>query len=133
MDAILYSVDEEIEAVELRRSLAHLLSSAGFSVRKWCNNRIQVLKEIPVEDREAGVKIEESEIPNIKTLGLQWNASADQFGFTYATKTSEKPFTKRKLLSRIATLYDPLQFLAHFTIRAKTILLKTVDSWSWLG
>ena len=70
---------------------------------------------------ENGVKLESSELPNVKTLGVRWNASEDVF--TFVVKESNLSFyTKRGLLSRIATLFDPLQYLAPYIIRAKLAL-----------
>lgn len=36
-----------------------------------------------------------------------------------------KPLTKRNVLSAIASLFDPLQFLAPFTVRAKVLMQET--------
>lgn len=70
---------------------------------------------------ENGVKLESSELPNVKTLGVRWNASEDVF--TFVVKESNLSlYTKRGLLSRIATLFDPLQYLAPYIIRAKLVL-----------
>jgi hypothetical protein len=67
------------------------------------------------------VKVEDSELPCVKTLGVEWNSAKDVFQFTI-NSTVCGVLTKRGLLSRIATLFDPLQFLAPFTIRAKMAL-----------
>ena len=70
---------------------------------------------------ENGLKLESSELPSVKTLGVRWNASEDVF--TFVVKESNLSFyTKRGLLSRIATLFDPLQYLAPYIIRAKLVL-----------
>ena len=54
-------------------------------------------------------------------MGVRWNASEDIF--TFIVKEINLSFyTKRGLLSRIATLFDPLQFLAPYIIRAKMAL-----------
>ncbi|CAM1295397.1 Uncharacterised protein r2_g452 [Pycnogonum litorale] len=125
MDDILFSVDRVEEAIDLRQQLVTLLSTAGFCVRKWCSNELRVLEGVPPQDREAGVRLEEAELPSIKTLGVQWDASGDYFGFNSFNCEELPPSTKRGLLSRVATLFDPLQFLAPFTIRAKIILQQT--------
>jgi len=67
------------------------------------------------------VKLEEPELPSVKTLGVQWNAS--EVVFTVSIEEMDLSIcTKRGLLRRIATLFDPLQFLAPYVIRAKMAL-----------
>ena len=121
MDDILHSEETIEDAVLVRKDLTKVLGSAGFHVQKWCSNRTEVLEEIPEGDRAIGVKLEDSEPPSVKTLGVRWNASEDVF--TFIVKEINLSFyTKRGLLSRIATLFDPLQFLAPYIIRAKMAL-----------
>jgi len=121
MDDVLHSAETEAEAIKTREQLTELLSRAGFEIRRWCSNKANVLKDVPEEDRVSGVNIEESELPSMKALGVQWDAGKDVF--TYAVKEIEGTvFTKRALLSRIATLFDPLQYLAPFVIRTKMML-----------
>ncbi|KAL9968821.1 hypothetical protein ACROYT_G020955 [Oculina patagonica] len=126
MDDILDSEDSETDAILVREDLTKLLSDAGFHAQKWCSNRMKVLEGIPENDRATGVKFDESELPSVKTLGVKWNASEDVFTFT-VKEINLSVYTKRGLLSRIATLFDPLQFLAPYTIRAKMALQE-----SWL-
>ena len=75
-------------------------------------------EDIPEKDRATRVKLEESELPSVKTIGVQWNASDDVF--TFSIKEINLSFyTKRGLMIRITALFDPLQFLAPYVIRAK--------------
>ena len=121
MDDILHSEETVQDAVLVREDLTKVLGDAGFSAQKWCSNRTEVLEEIPQEDRATGVKLDDSELPSVKTLGVHWNASDDVFTFI-VKELNLSIYTKRGLLSRIATLFDPLQFLAPYTIRAKMAL-----------
>ena len=109
------------DAVLVREELTKFLGDARFCAQKWCSNQAEVLKEIPQEDQATGVKLEDSELPSVKTLGVHWNASENVF--TFIVKEINLSFyTKRGLLSSIATLFDPLQFLAPYIIRAKMAL-----------
>jgi hypothetical protein len=95
------------------------LEGAGFIVRRWCSKDPEVLRGLPEEDKARGnVKVKESELPNAKTLGVLWSAEKDSFGFIGDVEAPEV-YTKRTLL------FDPLQFLAPFSIRAKILLQKT--------
>ena len=121
MDDILHSEETVKDAVLILEDLTKVLGGAGFRAQKWCSNRTEVLEEIPQEDRATGVKLEDAELPSVKTLGVHWNASDDVF--TFIVKEINLSFyTKRGLLSRIATLFDPLQFLTPYTIRGKMVL-----------
>ena len=75
------SLETDDEAIKARDQLIELLSKAGFKIWRWCSNRSNVLEDIPLEDRMANVNIEESELPSMKALGVQWNAETDMFNF----------------------------------------------------
>ena len=77
---------------------------------------------MPLEDRVANVNIEESELPCMKALGVQWNAETDMFTFKL---NQDIDYTKRGFLKKPATLFDPLQMLAPFTIRARMAMQET--------
>ena len=81
MDEIMTSLETDDEAIKARDQLIELLSKAGFKIRRWCSNRCNVLEDIPLEDCMANVNIEESELPSMKALGVQWNAETDMFNF----------------------------------------------------
>ena len=77
MDDVMTSLETEDEAEDAHDQLIELLGKAGFKIRRWCSNRPAVLEDIPVEDCEANDNIEESELPCMKALGVQWNAEVD--------------------------------------------------------
>ena len=121
MDDILHSEETVQDAVLVREDLTKVLGGAGFRAQKWCSNRTEVLEEIPQEDRAIGVLFEDSELPSVKTLGIHWNASDDVYTFI-VKEINLSLYMKRGLLSRTATLFDPLQFLAPYIIRGKMVL-----------
>ncbi|XP_054868653.1 uncharacterized protein LOC129349462 [Amphiprion ocellaris] len=55
-----------------------------------------------------------------RALGVQWCISSDKFQFRITVK--EHPMTKRRILCTVASVYDPLGFVAPFTLRGKQIL-----------
>ncbi|GBM61423.1 hypothetical protein AVEN_145433-1 [Araneus ventricosus] len=58
---------------------------------------------------------------SVKTLGISWRPFRDRFVFKVSI--SIKPsYTKREVLSVIARLYDPLDFLGPVLTRAKVLL-----------
>ncbi|PFX14816.1 hypothetical protein AWC38_SpisGene20999 [Stylophora pistillata] len=72
-DGILHSEETVKDAVLIREDLIKVLGDAGFHAQKWCSNRTEVLEGIPQEDQATGIKLDESELPGIKTLGVHWN------------------------------------------------------------
>lgn len=124
MDDIMTSLNTDEEAIRTRDQLIELLGKAGFKIRRWCSNRAKVLEDVPVEDRVANVNIEESELPCMKALGVRWDAETDMFTFRLSPPTDVE-YTKRGFLKRLATVFDPLQMLAPFTIRARMAMQET--------
>ena len=98
-----------------------MLSGAGFDLRKWLSNEIEVIEEIPSDNRLPGVEITDKSLPTLKTLGVLWKSQEDAFTFKVKQPKEVDP-TKRNVLSAIATVFDPLQLLAPFTLRAKVLM-----------
>ena len=78
MDDVLDLEDSEGDAIHVRDDLITLVSDTGFRAQGWCSNRAKVLEDIPEKDQATGVKLQESELPSVKTLGVQWNASENE-------------------------------------------------------
>ena len=125
MDDVLDSCDTVLEAQTLRRQLSELLAKAGFKLRKWLSNETVVIADVPPEDTLSSLKITEEGLSSMKTLGVLWKANEDVFTFEVKPPPASEETTKRNVLSAIARLYDPLQLLAPFTIRAKILLQET--------
>ena len=123
VDDVLDSCETVEDAQHLRRQLSDLLAVAGFRLRKWSSSEPVVIEDIPEEDRLPTLAINKDDLPKTKTLGVMWEAQRDVFTFQVEQPLldSKKP-TKRNVLSAIASLFDPLQFLAPFTVRAKILM-----------
>ncbi len=122
MDDSLDSVKTEETAIELYRQLIGLWGKAEMQPRKWLSNSPAVLKVIPKEHRATEVDLDRHSLPATKTLGLLWSASFDLFSFRVTDQSITTRLTKRTILSKVATIFDPLGFLSPFIVRAKIIL-----------
>ena len=122
LDDSMDSVLNDEQGIELYNQLSQLLGKTGMHARKWLSNSRVVLQSIPEEDRASEVHIDERNLPLVKTLGVLWQADNDIFTFKTNPPDVNFKFTKRNFLSKIATLFDPLGFIAPFTIRAKVLL-----------
>ena len=122
MDDSMDSVANEDQGIELHRQLSQLLAQAGMHARKWLSNSPQVLRGIPLQDLKAEVYLDAVYLPSTKALGMWWLSDQDVFTFRENAPSSDVKYTKRHFLKEIATLFDPIGFLAPFTIRAKMLL-----------
>ncbi|XP_055528072.1 uncharacterized protein LOC129720607 [Wyeomyia smithii] len=126
MDDVISGADDIDTAVELRRQLVSLFESGGFRLRKWISNHERVLEGIPNENlalpntNEVNLDHESS----VMTLGLTWLPKTDCFRFQFAIPAllSDQLLTKRKILSIIASLFDPLGLLGATIVRAKIFM-----------
>ena len=59
----------------------------------------------------------------MKTLGVQWIASEDNFQF----KSPKSEISKRIVLKRIASIFDPIGFAAPYVIRGKNVVTRNMD------
>ena len=122
MDDSMDSVQDEEKGVQLYHQLAALWNKAGMHARKWLSNSPEVLSAIPLEDRASEIDLDSGELPTVKTLGILWRAKKDIFSFHSSPPKENQIIAKRSFLRTIATLFDPLGFLAPFIIRAKVVM-----------
>ncbi|XP_055527713.1 uncharacterized protein LOC129720280 [Wyeomyia smithii] len=123
IDDALFGSDDYGEACELRDQLIGLLKSGGMHLHKWSSNDDSLLDPIPNEDRERCVPLGDSGINDIiKTLGLMWNPSTDEFLFRSQSPEKIKEPTKRQVLSEIAKIFDPLGLISPVVVVAKILM-----------
>ncbi|XP_058839042.1 uncharacterized protein LOC131694586 [Topomyia yanbarensis] len=126
MDDVLTGSDNVEEAIKLRIQLDEMMSSGGFRLRKWASNAVPVLAGIAEENlaiRDAdGINLDPD--PSVKTLGLTWLPNTDVFRFQFNIPTPDTVdgFSKRRILSMIATLFDPLGLIGATITTAKLFM-----------
>ncbi|XP_062540903.1 uncharacterized protein LOC134208950 [Armigeres subalbatus] len=125
MDDALVGASTLPEAIELKNQIVGMLERGCFSVHKFASNSQELLADVPEQQREQGVEIEDPSINVVmKTLGVAWNPVNDQFTIALPThQTGENiVHTKRTILSQIARIYDPLGFVGPALTAAKLIM-----------
>ncbi|KAL0832417.1 hypothetical protein ABMA28_000654 [Loxostege sticticalis] len=122
IDDLVSGGDSPDEVVHIGKNLKDLLASAGFHLRKWRSNDQTVLSEIVDQNCTATNNFEISDNELSKTLGLGWNHSSDELFFILSQHDTDKPITKRSMLSQIGRIFDPLGLLAIYTIEAKILI-----------
>lgn len=132
VDDALVGAHSVTECMEIRRQLIEILSSAGFHLRKWTSNSIEILKDLPREHllNEEFLTFDDKSMA--KTLGIRWNAISDEFYFVTEKIQEKVSFTKREVLSVIARLFDPLGWLSPVIITAKILMQQLwLDDINW--
>ncbi|KAL7724101.1 hypothetical protein ACLKA6_002439 [Drosophila palustris] len=112
VDDWLQSVDTESEMIELAMAVKSIHANGGFEMRHW----------ISILDKP----IISPDVDQEKVLGMWWQPSKDWLTFmvkpdTVARAVQGRP-TKRRVLSLVMSIFDPLGLLGFFNIRAKIIL-----------
>ena len=142
VDDLMSGGDTAEDVKRLREDMIQALEKVQLPIRKWCSNSPDVLDSIPIPDREvATVEVAKDE-HGVKTLGVAWNCQQDTLVFVvpkvlkapgaFEVPSYDKKITRRKLLSAIATLYDPLGWLAPLTIKMKIVFQQTwTETSSW--
>jgi hypothetical protein len=114
------------EALEIQSQLQDLLKSGGFTLRKWCSNSTELLATIPHELQETQHSLTDEDSDIVRTLGLIWRPSSDQFKFTSGNTShliAEKGLiTKRLILPKISSIFDPLGLLSPVVIVFKLLM-----------
>ena len=115
MDDICDSVHTVEEAQTLIKEVDNMLENGGFNIKEWLSNRELDQQS---ENRPKGEMKPLQQNSGEKVLGVAWNCTNDLLCFITKVKCL-KPITKRKILSQVAKVYDPIGFATAFLIRAK--------------
>ncbi|CAG2256055.1 unnamed protein product [Mytilus edulis] len=102
--------------------LQSMMKMGGFRLTKWLSNRRNVLNAIPESERASSVvSLGPSDmLPSDKALGVIWDVNEDKIKFK--VKLSDKPLTRRGILSIVSSIFDPLGLVSPVTLRAKAIV-----------
>ena len=90
--------------------------------RKWASNSPQVMANIPKDKQMPGLDLNADVQAGMKTLGIRWDAQEDCFTFEIHMDLTQQKYTKRELLRKVATLFDPLGLVAAVTISGRILL-----------
>ncbi|XP_028408116.1 uncharacterized protein LOC114530710 [Dendronephthya gigantea] len=123
VDDCLRSDKTEESTTKLIDDLRTVCTKGGFHLTKFVSNSRNVLESIPAEERSQETRtldLDRERLPIKRALGIQWCVESDMFEFRIIL--SDKPLTRRGILSTISSVYDPLGFVAPFILPAKGIL-----------
>ncbi|XP_011687494.1 PREDICTED: uncharacterized protein LOC105449811 [Wasmannia auropunctata] len=118
---VLFGANDVNTVQEIRKQLDSLLHRGGFHLRKWSSNYEDLLQDIPTSDRLDLNNVLFSEDCTTKILGISWNPTTDSFNYQIKLPNSHGK-TKRYVMSTIASLFDPLGWIAPVVISAKILM-----------
>ncbi|XP_046145807.1 uncharacterized protein LOC123989173 [Osmia bicornis bicornis] len=117
VDDILAGADDEKAALELRRQVISILQSGGFDLSKWASNKPSL------QEAEEFQTCVFQDYPGVSTLGVIWRPNTDTFSLRVLPPLNEPTrYTKRRILSEVASLFDPLGWAAPVLIFAKILM-----------
>lgn len=120
MDDYVCSIPSVDEAIVAHSQLVKLFKAGGFNLVKWASNSAELLSQTP--DHLKLSETVEFNKHTLKILGLQWNPVDDMF--TFRINIEPVDCTKRNMLSVVARIFDPLNFLAPVTLFIKLLIKK---------
>ncbi|KAL0154219.1 hypothetical protein M9458_050473 [Cirrhinus mrigala] len=123
VDDGLISLETVEETVKLVKEAQAVCVKGKLHLHKFISNNREVLEAINERDRAVEVKnvdFKHDHLPVQNVLGVRWDVESD--AFTFNVVLNEKPATRRGILSVVASVYDPLGFLAPFIISGKKVL-----------
>ena len=121
MDDVSRAVPTTEAAIKLSNQSTELCARGGFNLTQFLSNDRRVLAEMPVEKRATPyLDLDLDKLPVNRALGIRWNVEIDIFGFKVLDLN--KPNTMRGMLSTIASVFDPLNFVAPVMLPAKQIM-----------
>ncbi|XP_058445661.1 uncharacterized protein LOC131426915 [Malaya genurostris] len=125
MDDLISGSNDMKSALELNKQLVSMMYKGGFHLRKWASNCPAVLQGIPKEDmaiHDSAVQLDPD--PAVRTLGLSWFPGTDALKLHFNIPIVEitERLTKRKVLSIIAMLFDPMGLVGAAITMAKLFM-----------
>lgn len=129
MDDLMSGAQTMEQGVRLYKEMKALLKKGGFLLQKWSSNNQDLITEIQKNERQPDLinndedKSLKMKVDNIvKILGITWNKSRDELQYSVTLPPLSMPITKRKIISDVARLFDPLGWIAPCVITAKAFI-----------
>lgn len=120
VDDLLTGADSLDEIISIRNEVIALLKKGGFEIRQWASNHPEALKDMDKVLFDLDCIIKDN--PIHKTLGTIWDSHHDKFQYKIESINFDSTITKRKLLSEISKIFDPLGLIGPVVFYAKVLM-----------
>lgn len=121
MDDGLMSGNNASEIIEVITEARKVCNKGNMRLHKFSSYNKNILDSIPDSEKSDTLKalnLYTGTLPS--ELGVQWCTETDTFIFSIKPADESKP-TCRKILSRMASVFDPSGFLSPFILEGKCI------------
>ena len=111
---VLKAIPNKDNAIHLAEQLVQLIKEGSFHLTKFAGNSCKLLATHPEKERaNPALNLDLDQLPIGHALGLHWDADSD----TVLIKVvpTNKPPTKRGILSTLSSLFNPLSFCVAYT------------------
>ncbi|XP_059047803.1 uncharacterized protein LOC131843205 [Achroia grisella] len=113
------SADTIETAKKIYDEMNGLMAAGKFQSQKWNTNDTELLSYMRKADDEV-TELEFQLEGTIKTLGIVWDRTKDEFQYSVDIPDISSPVTKRSIARDVAKLFDPMGWLAPVIIIART-------------
>ena len=110
------------KAVDLIQRLCAMLKEGQVELGKFVSSSPEVLKQLDpsiVSDKVKQIDFQDK--VQERALGIVWDLQTDKFTFS-VTQSSITQLTRRKVLSIVASIFDPLGLVSPFVLQGKRLL-----------
>ena len=122
VDDMISEGNNQAEVVYLKNSAKAIFKEGGFVLHKWLSNNPRLEEgdfdrnnsELSYAKKQLGSKSSET-----KVLGVHWNKVRDTFEVRFPLEKCKA--TKRDILRKLASIYDPLGFVSPVHLMGKII------------
>lgn len=120
VDDMLTRADDLEQARKLRDDIITITRKAGLNMCKWVSNHPMITNDLEKSSGLTTISLDPEKLT--RTLGVCWKATEDVLTFQVNNQIMDGPLTNRKILSRIAQLFDPLGLVSPVVVIAKITL-----------
>ena len=135
VDDLSTGTDEPKSAIELYDTAKSIFAEANMNFRKWRSNKREVnefiegkhetIEKLSEDTSYASLMLSPNEESENKVLEIPWDTKHDEFVISFQIqKSNEDVLTKRELLTRIASIFDPVRILSPAIISLKRLFQK---------
>lgn len=121
------------EGLMLKKKITDVLTKGGFQLQKWissCKELNELISDDGEDrkegnDRDQGIREKDIKIDEVmKILGISWDRDSDEFRYSVKLSSQQAPITKRRVISDISRLFDPLGWAAPCVVTSKIFIQK---------
>ncbi|XP_021180355.2 uncharacterized protein LOC110369531 [Fundulus heteroclitus] len=123
VDDALKSVPTVGDAIDLLKRTQRMLADSNLHLLKIASNKVEVMDAFSDQDRAKdlqGLNLFKDDLPDQHSLGVKWNIMEDYF--TFHIPHTDKPYTRKGVLSTVNSVFDPLGFLSPIIIQGRLLL-----------